>query len=136
MNTRLPQTARTATALLAALWLAACTTAPTPVAVDTTALEQQAAAAVAAGDQRTAANLYLQLANTTRGAQSAGFLLAATELEIELNNLLIARELLARAQPLAADTQQATAQLLLAQIELAEDRPADALTRTTPSAAA
>lgn len=132
MNTRLLRTARTATGILAALWLAACTTAPTPVAVDTTAIEQQAAAAVAAGDQRTAANLYLQLANTTSGAQSAGFLLAAAELEIALNNLLIARELLARAQPLSTEGQAATAQLLLAQIELAEARPADALTRTAP----
>jgi outer membrane PBP1 activator LpoA protein len=112
--------------------LAACTTPSGVSAVDTQALESRALAALESGNERVAADLYVQLADATSGARRAGFLLDAARLEIELNNLLSARELLTRAQPIAAAGQLDTTQLLYARIELAEGRPADALTRSRP----
>lgn len=120
------------TAAACGLWLAGCTTPSGLVGVDTSALEDRARAAAQTGDMRTAADLYVQLAEQTAGATRAGFLLEASRAELQLTNLLSARELIGRARSDASAAQLDEAQRLLARIELAEQRPGDALARVQP----
>lgn len=114
------------------MWLAACSMTASVPEVDTEALERRAVEALDTGNERLAADLYNQLAGVSGGARRAGFLLEAARLEIELNNLLSARDLLTRARPDAAAGQIETAELLLARIELSEGQPGEALARARP----
>jgi outer membrane PBP1 activator LpoA protein len=130
MNTRSTHFGNVFVMLAIACWFAACSSTPSIPTTDTNALERRALAALDAGDSRTAADLFAQLANVTNGAQRAGYLLEAASLEIELSNLLSARELLTRAQAsLAPGEQTERSELLTARLELAERRPNDALVR-------
>ena len=57
-----------------AAWLAGCTTTTSVTSVDTSALEERALAAAQAGDGRTAADLYTQLAGMSGGTARVGYL--------------------------------------------------------------
>lgn len=132
MNARSIHTGKAAIAVVSAIWLAACTSTLSLPEVDTQVLERRAGEALEAGDERLAADLYRQLGAATGGAQRAGFLLEAARLEIGLNNLLSARDLLSRARADAVAGQLETAELLLARIELSEGLASDALIRARP----
>lgn len=113
--------------------LASCSSTPGVPAADTRALEARALEALEAGDARTAANIFAQLAATAQGSRQAGFLLEAARLEIELNNMLSASELLTRAQnALAPGEQTQRAEVLWARIDIARQRPAEARARARP----
>ena len=118
--------------LIAVGWLAGCTTSPGPASVDTSALEERARAATAAGDDRTAADIYTQLASVSSGAARIDFRLEAAGAEIRLRNWFSARELLNQARSGAAAGQLERVELLSARIELGERQPDAALARVTP----
>jgi len=132
MTKRSMQTLHKVAAAAFVLWLAGCTTPARVSDIDTSGLENRARAALEAGDIRVAADIYAQLADQTGGAARAGFLIEAARAEMQLGNLLSARELIGRARPVASATQIDEAELLLARIELDEGRPSDALARLQP----
>ncbi len=130
--TKLRHNARCALIAVLAVCLAGCTTGLSTATIDSSALEQRAVAAETNGNLRDAADIYRQLAEQSRGNQRSGFLLEAARLEIDLNNLLTAAELLSNASASATGSQADTISALTARIDLANNQPAAALARLRP----
>jgi outer membrane PBP1 activator LpoA protein len=109
------------------LVVGACTTqAPAPE-VDTAALEQRAAAAVAAGDYASAADYFRELAAAVTGSRRSAYLLEAAKLTIELKDYNAALAMLESARPGANDEQRQMTVVLTARIALEQNAPAMAL---------
>jgi outer membrane PBP1 activator LpoA protein len=115
--------------LLTCFSLTACSISTVTAPVDTSVLEQRAAAAESNGSPRTAADIYVQLANSVSGSRRIGFLLEASRLYIAAGAYANAAQLLATLDGSATPDQRALAETLSARIDLAENRPADAAMR-------
>ena len=118
-------------ALVASVWLAAgcvstSTTGPSPEQV---ALERRARAAEERGDASSAIELYQQLAAATTGAARAGYLIDAARLALSEGDTVRAAQWLTQADEQANAEQRQAIAVLLAELDLRESRPADALAR-------
>lgn len=120
-------------ALFAAAWIAlaavACTTQPTPRSGDTASLEDRARLEERNGNLRVAAELYRQLADTVSGSARAGYLLQGAELAAIRDDFTAATAWLGEAETVANAAQRQAIVVLLADIDLRQDRAANALAR-------
>src|SRR5690606_2652328 len=106
------------------------TTPTTPQATDgARTLEERARQAEAAGDARTAMQLYRGLADQSRGQQRARYLIDAARLAIELGDRAVAMQWLRDAGSDADAPEQQAIAVLLADIDVREGRAANALAR-------
>lgn len=96
----------------------------TPVAPN---LEARAAAEAEAGNLATAAQLYRQLADASRGTQRTAYLIQASRLLVERGERGSARQWLSEALSSADDAQRKIIYVLDARMELDENRPELAL---------
>ncbi len=113
-------------ALLAAALTACVSQAPAPNAVNVQVLENRARAAAAAND-RSAADLYAQLAAATTGTVRVGHLIESARLAIDHGDLPAARRRLGDARADADRDQQQAIAVLLSRVELEDHRPQAAL---------
>ena len=121
-----------ALAALAALALAlgACTsTQSTLRSSGTDPVQSRARQAEQAGDLDTAARLYRQLADAAAGTVRAGYLLEAARLAIALGDTMVGEQWLREAEAVADDTQRQAVAVRLADIDVRENRAANALAR-------
>jgi len=139
MSNQRPRTVRLARCIgLGALVAAAClaagcvTTQTSPPSAEVVALERRARATEERGDQASAMQLYRQLADMTSGNVRAGYLVDAARLAVAVGDTSLASEWLIEASPLASTTQRQAVTILLAEIDLRENRPAEALARLAP----
>jgi outer membrane PBP1 activator LpoA protein len=109
------------------LALAACSVQPVTRVVQDPNLEARAQAEVRAGNLGSAARLYRQLADASRGEQRADYLIQAARLLIEGGDPITARSWLGEAVGVASIAQRKVAFVLEARIELAQDSPELAL---------
>ena len=116
--------------LLCVLLLAAAactTTAVTPRSSDVQSLETRARTAADAGNLASAAALYAQLAASVTGTLRARYLIESARLSIQLNDALTARRQLTDARADADRDQQQTIVVLLAGLEVDQQRAQAAL---------
>jgi len=118
-------------ALVAAAWLAAaCVTTPaTTPSPENVALERRARAAEERGDAASAMQLYRQLADATAGAARAGYLIDAARAALAAGDSARALQWVTEAEGTADGTQRQAIAVLLAELDLRDERPADALAR-------
>jgi len=115
--------------LLVVVSVGACTSAPPVATVDSGQLTARAVAAQAAGDYRTAADIYSRLAATSRGAQRVDYLLSAAELFVRADDIAAAGTAIERARPDAAPAQITAVEVLTARVAAGAGAPAEALER-------
>jgi len=118
---------RTIATLTCLATLTACGTQGPTLSTDVRALEERAEKLVAAGEFDQAAQAYTQLINTSSGSTQSRFLMEGARVLIELGNHSSARQWLARAQNAATPVQMQHAQVLLAEVDILDDRPEAAL---------
>ncbi len=107
---------------------AACTTtAVAPRATDVQSLQTRARAAADSGNLTTAAELYAQLAASVTGTLRAGYLIESARLSVRLGDALTARRRLTEARADADRDQQQSIVVLLAGLEVDQDRAQGAL---------
>ena len=118
---------RTIATLTCLAALTACGTQGPTLSTDVRALEERAEKLVAAGEFDQAAQAYTQLINTSSGSTQSRFLMEGARVLIELGNHSSARQWLARAQNAATPVQMQHAKVLLAEVDILDDRPEAAL---------
>ena len=116
---------------IAAAALAGCTAATVSLPSDTPNLESRAQSEAAAGNLRTAVQIYRELADRTVPARRAGYLIDGALLLIELADTAAARQWLSEASSAAQFDEQKVVSTLLARVELDEGRPDVALETLT-----
>jgi outer membrane PBP1 activator LpoA protein len=128
--TSVPKITAKNVALIAALaWLASCTTQPrpsTPVGGIQT-LETRAATEARNGNWSAAATLYAELATAVTGSLRSGYLIESARSSVEMGDTATARRRLTEARAAADRDQQQAIVVLLARLELEQQRPQAAL---------
>jgi outer membrane PBP1 activator LpoA protein len=124
----LRRAARTLTVVLLAACAACTSLTPTQRPTgDVAALEQRARTAAESGNSAAAADLYTQLAAASSGTTRVGYLLEAARLAADYGDTALARRRIGEARNGATAAQQQTSAVLLARLELADNRPQAAL---------